>query len=134
MNDLLILITAFIWVDYKALIITWFVISKILTAVFLKLTGYNRWWLGLVPYGWAMYKRDIAGIPIPLIVAYVLAETFFIMSYQPVSLVLTIALKIYTDYQFCSVYFTDANSYVYGAVPLAKYYFMYKEVKDACRK
>lgn len=123
---------AYIWVNYKVLVLVAVMAAKTITALYLRAIGYDRWFTALIPFGWFVYGGD-ASVPVLLLLARVIMELFFITSYQLVFFILAIALYVWTVYLAADVYVNYSNPKLFAAIPFYKYYIMIKEVLRIAR-
>lgn len=113
-------------------IVGYVILNNIYRALYLRATGYDKWWLGLLPFGEIVYRRDVAGTPR---VIGILQLVFTLLAI-PGSAILWIPvwfLNSISNYMFGSVYLYQSNAVHYGFIPLYKYILMWKEIK-ICQK
>ena len=121
---------AYFWVYYKVPIIVVILIAKGILTVHLKVTGYDKWWLALIPFGHLYCKRELCGLPLYLIIPYVLITWIFSTSLNLIVFILQVALCVVHNYKYAYMCIDSCKPIVYSLVPFAKYYFMLKEVKE----
>jgi hypothetical protein len=96
-------------------------------------TGYDKWYLGLVPFGWFYYKKDLAGVAIWMLIVQTILELFFLTSYNLIGLILVIIMSSITNYSYANIYVDGSNPKLYACCPFYKYAYMIKEVITIAR-
>ena len=119
---------AYTWVYLKGYIIVAFLLTKVLTAIYLKFTGYSNWYLGAIPFGHVYFKHELAGVSYVVLAFQVFAELAFCTTYQLVPFIVTVVLCVYTNFRFATIYADQYNAMLYAVVPFGKYYIMVREV------
>lgn len=125
---------ALVWVYYRPTIITIYVICTIAMSVYLKVTGYDKWYLGFVPAGSVFYKYELAGVNPLLTVSEMISNVLFFLTFDPISCAAMLILRILSNYKFASIYVDLPNPAYYSCLPFAKYVIIVKEIYDLCKK
>lgn len=120
-------LVALIFVYYKYPLLLGLILTKVISALYLR-TNYDKWWLGLLPFGHYYYKRELAGVELYFIIPSILTLVSFITSYSAVSLVLWLIFSAICNYKFAVIYLDSYNAWLYSLVPFAQYGVMIKEV------
>ena len=101
-------------------------------AYILRSMNYDKWWLGLIPFGHYFYRRDLGGVSLPLLIALGVSEIAGISGMVYAWFVAWI-LNAIVNMKFAQVYCCNSNPKVFGFVPFAKYILMWKEMR-LCQK
>jgi len=128
MLDKFITVVAYTWVYFQGYIITAYILSKLLTGVYLFITGYEKWYLGFLPFTHAYYKHDLASVSYLWTIPQIICTLLFITTYQLLFFIPMLVLHIITDYKFAIIYADQYNAGLYSVVPLGKFFIMIKEV------
>lgn len=108
----------------------WFVafaiLGKVLQALYLKHTGYDKWYFYLIPLGHLFIKRDLAMVRIGWIVAYFLLLILSWSSFLIWFIIPFIAVTYYLNYKFAQSYVDNMSASIYTFVPFAKYFLYIK--------
>lgn len=118
---------SYLWVYYKYYIIAILVITKVISALFLR-TDYDKWWTGLLPLGHYYYKRQLAGVELYFLIPSIIALLLFITNRGFVFFIMWSLLSSICNYKFAVIYLDRYNAFVYSLVPFAKYVIMLREV------
>ena len=118
----------YFWVYCKGYIIVAFILCKVVSALYLKVTGYDKWWLGFIPFGHVYYKIELAGISPVLLLSYTAVFLLAIADFNIYMLFVAVLLDIVSNQKFANIYIDDVNPWVYACVPFMKYIIMLKEV------
>lgn len=104
------------------------VIAKLVNMAYLFVTGYDKYWLAVVPFGHLYVKSDLAGVNKILLSLSAILSLLSLYSYDLITSIITLILVIVINVKYSSIYVDDCNPYVYSMVPFAKYIIMCKEV------
>lgn len=118
----------FFWLYCKHYVIIPYVILRVVTALYLKVTGYDKWWLGAVPVCHHCVKRDLAGVGFGWLVPTALLAVLFFVGYSPIVLIAWFILNVICDYKFAEMYVYDYDAKLYSFIPGSKYVIMVMEV------
>lgn len=117
-----------LWIYYKVWVIATVIICKIIQATYLKVTGYDKWGLGWVPLTHLYYKRELAAVPIYLLIPYGIFIVLSTIYPDYVTLVPLIIFACVCNYKFAVMYVDQYSAPVYAFVPFAKYIIMVKDI------
>lgn len=118
----------YFWVYCKGYFIVAFILCKLISAVYLWATDYNKWWLGILPFGHVYYKIELAGISPVLMSFYVVLCPLSLVDYNVYLFAIAMILDIISNYKFADMYIDNGNPWLYSCLPFAKYVIMIKEV------
>lgn len=110
----------------------YFLVTAAFRAYYLKATGYDKWWVSFIPFGHIYYRRDLAGVNLWLLIPLIVFEIIAI-SGSPYPWIVVWLLNALANYFFGTIYLNKGNALVFGFVPLAKYFVMWKEIQ-VCQK
>lgn len=128
MLETFVFIIAKLWIFLKVPIITFFVIGRLLYALYLYYKCFDRWWVGLIPFGRLYVERIGGGIPIPLIAGYVFSVLWFTSSYSIIAAVLWYVLNSVCKAMLFDVYEDTYNKWVLSFIPFACYVVYIKTI------
>lgn len=118
---------SYLWEYYKYFIITIVIVTKVISAVFLR-TDYDKWWVGLLPLGHYYYKRQLAGVELYFIIPSIVSLIMFLTNRGFIFFAVWLLLSSICNYKFAIIYLDRYNAAVYSLIPFAKYVIMLKEV------
>lgn len=132
MISFLIKLYAYISVYIPHYVVGYVIITGLYRAFYLKATGYDKWWLSIIPFGHFFYRRDLSGCPLYLLVPLGVCELFAIAG-SALFWFPTWLLNCLCNFQFGAVYLNQGNNVIFSFIPLGKYFVMWKEIR-VCQK
>ncbi len=113
---------------YFVLLVVLYILCKGITALYLKLLCYSKWWLSLIPLGHWYCKYELGAVTPWLLVPTGIMTLLASYTYDIVFMLVCLVLSLISELLYSKTFIGCCNSYLWTFVPFAKYIIMVKEV------
>lgn len=128
MTDFIIYVFAYIWVYYKAYIVTAYVISRLIFIAYLYFNCYDKPWVASIPFGHCFAKRELTGLSLSIVIIYFISVVSFLLIFHWFWFLIMWGMSLVMNYHFSKIYVDEHNPVVYTFVPFAKVVIMVKDI------